>query len=315
MSFARAKPHPIRLPRAYSPRATLLPEAPQAPRFRLDVVEVVPPSASAAPSRRLEHLRPRADAALSSLPVPAVSSVSAYASAHRHFLVDDLNPLLRETVEAHPREVVADLGTGDGAVLWYMNQRGLLGDVAYAVDLSAERVSRAERRSPRIRGIVADATSVIGLGDESVDGVIVSQVIEHLGDDRALAPELARILRPGGWWYVGSVVRGRHAWWIYRVNGTWRVDPTHTREYASASELLRVLRHEALRVDATQTSPLRFPIIDLLIRCAAFVKLIHLDRLSGVYLRHPHIGRLRSVKLRIPGYHLIEITGRRRSDE
>lgn len=121
----------------------------------------------------------------------AQHALSSYAQAHRHFYTAGLPPLLLATVTEHRGGVIADLGAGDGATLWALEQRALLGDTAYAVDLSPERVARAEGVSPRIRGLVADATNVDELVDGSVDGVIASQVIEHLEDDRALAPEIA----------------------------------------------------------------------------------------------------------------------------
>jgi len=63
---------------------------------------------------------------------------------------------------------------------------------------------------------------------------VSSQVIEHLPDDRVLAPEIARLLKPGGWFYVSSVIRGPHAFWMYKgktpAPERWQPDPTHRRE-------------------------------------------------------------------------------------
>ena len=238
-------------------------------------------------------------------------SLSSYARAHRHFYADALQPLLFETVAKNPGGVIADLGAGDGATLWALEQRGLLGELAYAVDLSRERAARAERASPRIRGVVADAAHVDALRDGSVDGVIVSQVIEHLEDDRALATEIARLLRPGGWWYVGTVLRGPRAWWIYHVDGKWQLDPTHLREYESEGNLLSVLENHELHVDRVRTMPLSYPVLDLALRSAAAVRVLPYDSLSEAYVRRPLLSSARRLRLRVPGYRLLEVSGRR----
>ncbi len=238
-----------------------------------------------------------------------LKDLSTYTREHRHFYTDTLQPLLLETAADKQGGVVAELGAGDGSILWALEERGLLGEVAYAVDLSAERVARAEQVSPKIRGIVADATHVEELSDGAVDGVLVSQVIEHLEDDRALAPEIARLLKPGGWWYVGTVVRGSRAWWIYRVDGKWLVDPTHVREYRSEAELLAALAHPELRVGRVRTTPLRFPIVDLALRAAAAARMVARDSLSAAYVRRPRLLDARRVRIRVPGYRLLEVCG------
>jgi 2-polyprenyl-3-methyl-5-hydroxy-6-metoxy-1,4-benzoquinol methylase len=248
--------------------------------------------------------------ALTSGAVPR-KSLSAYTHAHRHFYVDQVQPLLLETVTRNPRSTIADLGAGDGAILWALKRRGLLGDIAYAVDLSAQRVAHAEQVSPHIRGIVADATDVSVLPDQSVDGVIVSQVIEHLEDDRALAREIARLLRPSGWWYVGTVLRGRHAWWIYHVDGKWQLDPTHIREYASQADFVSALEHSELRIDEVRVTPLYFPVSDLVVRALAFAGLFQRDSLSEVYVGRPALSVARTVRVRVPGYWLLEGCGQK----
>src|SRR5207245_6880852 len=134
----------------------------------------------------------------------------------RYFLTEWMPPLLRETAERSPPRVLADLGAGDGGTLWPLDNAGLVGEKIYAVDISPEHVALCERLSPKVKGIVSDVAHVDELPDASVDAVISSQVIEHLPDDRVLAPEIARLLKPGGWFYVASVIRGPHAFWLYK---------------------------------------------------------------------------------------------------
>ena len=227
----------------------------------------------------------------------------------RYFLLDELPAALEQLAAAEPPGVLADLGCADGGTLYALERRGLVGERIYAVDLSPQRVEFCKALSPKVVGIVADATRIAELGDGSVDAVVASQLIEHLPDDTALAAEIARILRPGGWFYVASVMRATHAWWLHRANGTWALDPTHLREYRSVEQFREAVSHEGLVLGDVATRPLRFPVSDLVLRAAALARLLPSERLPQVYSRLPRA--IRAVRLPVPGYSWIEVTGRR----
>ena len=200
-------------------------------------------------------------------------------------------PLLRKTAERSPPRVVADLGAGDGGTLWPLDRAGLVGETIYAVDISAEHVALCERLSPKVKGIVSDVAHVEELPDGSVDAVISSQVIEHLPDDRVLAPEIARLLRPGGWFYVASVIRGPHAFWLYKgkppAPERWQLDPTHMREYESEEHFRSVLAHPELEFDVVRSSQLKFPLSDFVFRAAALAHVVPRAKLPELYLNLP----------------------------
>ncbi len=236
--------------------------------------------------------------------LPRVPGDRSYSQVHRHFISDDLPPLLEQEVRGGE---IADIGCGDGRILFALEQRGLL-ERGYAIDNSYDRATRAAALSQRIEPRVADAVAT-GLPDASVDGVIASQLIEHLPDDYPLAAEIARILRPGGWYYVGSVARSKRALWIYRKDGRWVLDPTHLREYASLAEMERALENPMLRVSARRQAPMRFPLVELGARALAVAHVISYDALPSLYLGRPRLRRARSLTLRAPGYSLIEIVG------
>jgi SAM-dependent methyltransferase len=247
-------------------------------------------------------------------PTPAPATADLERS--RYFLSDSMPSLLRTAAEARPPSVIADLGAGDGGTVWPLARAGLVGEAIYAVDISEERVAFCERLSPIVQGIVADAVNVAELPDCAVDAVVSSQVIEHLPDDRPLVAEIARILRPGGWFYVSSVIRGRHAFWTRRgkppAPRRWQLDSTHMREYPSEEAFRGVLEHDALELDAVQSSQLKFPLSDFVLRMAALVRLIERDKLSTYYLRSSTLERIRaSVGVTIPGYRWVEATGHR----
>jgi SAM-dependent methyltransferase len=236
----------------------------------------------------------------------------------RYFLSEWMPPLLRETAERSPPRVLADLGAGDGGTLWPLDHAGLVGETIYAVDISAEHVALCERLSAKVHGIVSDVARVGELADGSVDAVVSSQVIEHLPDDRVLAPEIARLLKPGGWFYVASVIRGPRAFWLYKgkppAPERWQLDPTHMREYESEEHFRSVLEHPDLELDVVRSSQLKFPLTDPLFRVAALARLISRDQLPEIYLRLPRRlrGLRRSVAVPIPGYRWVEATGRKK---
>lgn len=239
----------------------------------------------------------------------------------RYFLTEWMPPLLRETAERSPPRVLADLGAGDGGTLWPLDHAGLVGETIYAVDISAEHVALCERLSPKVKGIVSDVAHVDELSPGSVDAIVSSQVIEHLPDDRVLAPEIARLLRPGGWFYVSSVIRGPHGFWLYKgkppAPERWQLDPTHMREYESEQQFRAALEHPELELDVVRSSQLKFGLTDLLFRAAALAHLIRRDRLPELYLRlPPWVARARrTLGVPIPGYRWVETTGHKQGSE
>ncbi len=203
----------------------------------------------------------------------------------RYFLSEWMPPLLRETAQASTPRVLADLGAGDGGTLWPLDHAGLVGETIYAVDISAEHVALCERLSPKVTGILSDVAHVDALEDASVDAVVSSQVIEHLPDDRVLAPEIARVLKPGGWFYVSSVIRGPRAFWLYKgkppAPERWQLDPTHMREYESEEHFRSVLDHPDLEFDVVRSNQLKFPLTDPLFRIAAAAHVVEARATAG----------------------------------
>ena len=242
----------------------------------------------------------------------AVDAPARVATPGRHerssyFVTQQMPALLRRRAEQAPPSVLADLGAGEGAILYALDQAGLVGERIYAVDLSEQSLATAARLSDKVVPIVDDVTNVSALEETSVDAVTASQVIEHLPDDRRLTDEIARLLRPGGWFYVSSVVRGPHAWWFRRGDLGWQIDPTHVREYASETDFAASLEHPDLELERVHSRPLRFPVADPILRLLAGGR-------SDAYERSRVLARSRElVQLRVPGYRWVEAVGHRRA--
>ena len=103
---------------------------------------------------------------------------------------------------ARDRPVVLNVGVGDGAL-----ERGALarGWAVRSLDPDAESMARLAADEPAIECHVGVIENV-PLPDGSVDFAVASEVLEHLTGARRAAgvAELARVLRPGGW-FLGTV--------------------------------------------------------------------------------------------------------------
>jgi SAM-dependent methyltransferase len=230
----------------------------------------------------------------------------------RYFVTAALPRLLDERAHAEPPRVLADLGSGEGAILYALERAGLVGETIYAVDLSQRSLDLAAGLAEKVVPVLSDVARVDAIPAGSVDAVTSSQVIEHLPDDRVLAPEIARLLRPGGWFYVSTVLRGPRAWWFRRGSLGWQIDPTHVREYATEDAFAAALAHPELRVERIESRPLRFPVADPALRLAAAAHLVPAERLATVYERSRAAARAReSLQLRVPGYFWVEAVGRK----
>jgi 2-polyprenyl-3-methyl-5-hydroxy-6-metoxy-1,4-benzoquinol methylase len=128
---------------------------------------------------------------------------------------------------------MADLGCGEGVILNALGSRGLLeGKSVYAVDMTEERVNRANRTYTHIKCLTADVCHT-PIESDSIDLLITTQVIEHVDYDEDLVKEIQRVLAPGGIAYVDTIFKKWYGWYFYRCNGKWTMDPTHVREYGN----------------------------------------------------------------------------------
>jgi SAM-dependent methyltransferase len=140
-------------------------------------------------------------------------------------------------------DLVLDLGCGSGRHAFAVHRGGAH---VVALDRDGGEVTGAGAMLAAMREVGEAPTGALGCAvrgdalalpfpDERFDRVIAAEVLEHVGDDRAVIAELARVLRPGGtlavtvprWWpeqvcwalaedYHAPVVEGGHVR-IYRA--------------------------------------------------------------------------------------------------
>ncbi len=89
---------------------------------------------------------------------------------------------------------VLDVGCGVGA---YVEKFRALTANAFGVDVDADKLDSA-RRDKGLAGLAVSVSEALPFPDNSFDGVLLHEVIEHVADDRQTVREAQRVCRPGG---------------------------------------------------------------------------------------------------------------------
>lgn len=126
----------------------------------------------------------------------------------------------RQFVEAYAAAgmKVGEIGCGPGRGTMYLAQHGL--DVT-ALDLSRTSIALARGRTPRAR-FVQGSNLALPFADASFDLVVSDGVLHHTPDPRRSFAENVRVLKPGGYFYVGVYNRRRYYYYIYTYAGILR---------------------------------------------------------------------------------------------
>lgn len=150
------------------------------------------------------------------MPAPTHSRARHFGNLHRSFegrssrVYDVVARRLLRELYRRIAEDVALVAPADGSVLDVGTGPGvLLGEIAsrrrdlrvYGIDLAADMAAAAERNvrsfGERVSVHVGDVAE-LPFGDGAFDVVVSSFSLHHWADVRGAAPELARVLRPGG---------------------------------------------------------------------------------------------------------------------
>ena len=219
------------------------------------------------------------------------------------FFAERVPPLLEEALGQSDWGNILDLGCGDGALLDALNKKGYFeGKTVYAIDLSEQRINSAKAINDAFVCSVADASHT-GLEDGSLDFLITDQVIEHVPSDEEMVREIHRVMAKNGTVYIGTIFKQKYAWYFYRCNGKWTIDPTHVREYTRDGQLLDLLRKHGLEVVKTKKTMESRPLMDAVLR--------RIGAGSSAYEMRG-LKTLRRLRLPIPGYFNWEILCRKR---
>lgn len=186
-----------------------------------------------------------------------------------HFFSQKIPKILASAIAKFGNSpTIVDVGCGDGHLIWALSQNGHIppGSVVFGADISPIRLERFNALTGYM-GIQTEGHLVPALPDSSIDIVLSTMVIEHITDDLGHLYELARILKPGGLLYMSTVIRKRGAWYFRKAPDGRRVlDPTHLREYSSATDLNNMLQAAGFVIREQRLTRLIFPVAHPLVR-------------------------------------------------
>ncbi|HYN88482.1 MAG TPA: glycosyltransferase [Ardenticatenaceae bacterium] len=124
---------------------------------------------------------------------------------------------LLDALELKDGERVLDCGCGMGFYLMAMGKLRSLRLVGFDGDLERLAWARAEQVPA---ALTSGDIHRLPFADESFDKVLMSEVLEHLPNDRIALREIYRILRPGGILAI-SVPHANYPFWWDPINRVW----------------------------------------------------------------------------------------------
>ena len=222
-----------------------------------------------------------------------------YSKSGTQFYSEVIPSMLLKFVKNVKWNSYIDLGCGDGSLLYALNNKGFFdGKSVYAVDLSELRINKVKKINKNFICYISDTCDLKNIEDGSIDFVTTTQVIEHVEDDEAMIKEIRRILNSNGIVYISTVFKKRYAWYFYRCNGKWTLDPTHVREYTKDSQLADIIRNNGFKIVYNDKSLIKMPIIDFILRKIGSKKNV---------FQNSFLANLRKICIPVFGYYNWEI--------
>ena len=225
--------------------------------------------------------------------------IEIYSKVAPQYYSGYIPPLLQKYLKVVDYNTILDAGAGDGSLLYALSISGYLENKeVYAVDLSRNRIGLIKEYHEHIIANVDNVENLATIKDKSIDFLISTQVIEHV-DDRKMIGSIGRVIKKNGMIYLSTVFKKPYAWYFYRHDGKWVLDPTHLREYQDDQELLSLIPKDEFEILENSKTLQWFPFIDF------FIKRLNIrDRKlfsKGIF------SMARMLKIPIPGYYIWEI--------
>jgi SAM-dependent methyltransferase len=143
---------------------------------------------------------------------------------------------------------------------------------------------------------------------KSIDFIFSTMVVEHI-DDEIFFDKVFRTLRPGGYFFVTSVIKSKNAWYFYKnTAGETVLEPSHLREYKSIQEFENILKPRGFTIIKSSAPRICYPLLDPLLKLV--IKFTKIKNLIG--WRSIELLRLLT-KIPIPGYFAVEVLAKKKS--
>ena len=202
-------------------------------------------------------------------------------------------------------DLVADYGSGGGTLLYnlakFSNAR-LIG-----IEKEKSAIMQSKSLIPQLDIIKGDILNT-PLKSKSIDFIFSTMVVEHI-DDEIFFDEVFRTLRPGGYFFVTSVIKSKNAWYFYKNSaGETVLEPSHLKEYKSIQEFENILKPRGFTIIKSSAPRICYPLLDPLFKFV--VKFAKIKNLIG--WRSIELLRLLT-KIPIPGYFAVEVLAKKKS--
>ena len=106
---------------------------------------------------------------------------------------------------------ILDVGCGTG---WLAQEIAQRGPSVYALDLSRDGVQGAKRMSPASITFLLGDVYDLPFSDAKLDGVILSEIVEHLEKPSAAFAEVHRVLKPAGKVIITVPYKEKIRWYL-----------------------------------------------------------------------------------------------------
>lgn len=194
---------------------------------------------------------------------PIIEDYSDYSSQYYEI---EIPKLLEHYLKKTSYTSIADIGCGDGSLLYALKTAGYLTKKkVYGIDLSVKSIALVSLLDPTIHARVDNVEQIKTIPSNSIDFVISTTVIEHV-DDQKMLSSVDKILNKSGIAYITTVFKKPYGWYFYRRDGKWVMDVTHLREYMHDDELLHLIDTKAYSILESKKSLCWFPVIDFFAR-------------------------------------------------
>ena len=202
-------------------------------------------------------------------------------------------------------DLVADYGSGGGTLLYnlakFENARVI------GIEKAESAIMQSKSLNPQLDVIRGDILNT-PFKSESIDFIFSTMAIEHV-DDKKFSEEVFRTLRPGGYFFVTSVIKSKNAWYFYKnTAGETVLEPSHLKEYKSIQEFKNILKPVGFTIVKSSAPRIRFSLLDPLFKLV--IKYAKIKNLIG----WKSIEFLRLLtKIPIPGYFAVEVLAKKKS--